>query len=1530
MTFVSFAQNLEDVVLWRALKGVAQGFYIDAGANDPHEDSITKAFYERGWHGVNIEPLASHWTDLARERPRDINLRCAAGNAPGELELWEGDVRGWATLDPQVIAKHQATGHNGVLHKVPVRTLTDICTEHATGNIHFLKIDVEGFEKTVLEGMDFQRFRPWILVIEAIAPNSTVEDHQQWESLVLTANYVFAYADGLNRFYVAQEHSHLLDKLRYPPNVLDGFVRAAEKQAHAEAQQARAEAQQARAEAQQVRAEIESMLKSRSWRITAPMRWGALQIRRLREQGLKSRSKALLKKLTRPAQKAFADWKHTLKLAAMKPIFFLHPLIARNRFLKAMALRVLNRFPAIKQKMQVALVRRRFVHISNPSATRTSALSPLADGILGKDIVRDNQRVVLLYVEHTASFDRITGVQRVCHKLAPMLESNGEMVVLIKLDPTTLRLAPLDASERQNFLKQAGFGSFGNDRLHDPAVFEGMLTALQDHPRKHWLIIPEVTYHTHHANPPTSRLIKLARDFSMRVGVIYYDIIPFLTEDAGENARNHADYTSTIALADVIWPISRYSAEHLIDYYKRYDKIDDADMPAISVAVLAEEMDTPRRIDRDSDNDRSIVCVGTIDERKNQITLIKAFNRYCASHQDTRWKLKIVGMVRENYRKIIERETSQNPNIELHYGASDEDIKQFYVNSDFTVFPSLEEGFGLPIVESLWNIKPCICANFSSMAELHANGGCVAADTQSVDALLSAITALIEDESLYRAKIDEIMRRPVKSWFEYAGGLCADMDKLQFGKPAEGPIYYWVDATLAASSNTGIQRVTRQLAKHLMKQGHRLVPIKWDEHSNSIVLASRKDLDYLAHWNGPEPDSWGQSFASTQIEAEAAYLMVELPLNRPLEIQERVLTFFKERAVRCAAVFYDAIPYKLSALYPPHFASAHMDYMELLDRMDFILPISGTSARDFIDYLGTSACRGLSIETRVKTVALPFEFPEARATTRETAFDADKPCNILAVGTVEPRKNHETLIRAFFEAEKKSTRKLRLTIVGGDESFDKDLPGKITALIGNSKSITWIKKATDALLKEQFEQADFTVFPSFEEGFGMPIVESLWFDVPCICSASGQMGELAAHGGCETIDVRSVEDMSNAIVRLANDPDRAKQLKDEILDCHFKTWDEYAAEISACIRAANLKPNSNSRLQTPPIASYELPAQPTISICITTYNRADWLAVNLENLMRVSQAVRDKIEIIVCDNCSEDKTPEIAARFFTHKNFFYYRNTANIGMLGNLPQTVAHARGAYVWLLGDDDLLHQGALERVLGVIEKDAPDLINVNYAYTPEPVPPSIDKLDRYFAAALKISQGDASGPGKVQDISAFNENFYTAIYTFVVKRKHAQKIFNQDTSGAPFSNLQTCVPSSKYILSYMMDLPGYWINEPQITINMNVSWGKYAPLWILERLPEVYDLAELKGVAQEQADRWRRHTLQMVPGFFKILFESEYDLSSFASFDVTRFIRRSRHLNEFRTLYPQLETIYAKAQGQNHPLAKTSMDILKAAMQ
>lgn len=275
---ISYAQNLEDVMLQRALKEVSKGFYIDIGANDPIVDSVTKHFYDSGWSGINIEPLSEHFNELERQRPRDTNLQLAVSNIDGNLKIWQSEVRGWATLDTETAKDQAKNGFKGSWLDVKVTTLKQI-TEGLNEEVHFLKIDVEGHEEAILAGADFSKFRPWIIVIEATVPGSSVPNFQSWESLLVSANYSCCYFDGINRFYLANEHDRLLDHFTRPPNIFDNYILNREadlenqnKQLLLDIQKREFRIRSLDSELAQLQHQLNSIYSSTSWKLTYPLR----------------------------------------------------------------------------------------------------------------------------------------------------------------------------------------------------------------------------------------------------------------------------------------------------------------------------------------------------------------------------------------------------------------------------------------------------------------------------------------------------------------------------------------------------------------------------------------------------------------------------------------------------------------------------------------------------------------------------------------------------------------------------------------------------------------------------------------------------------------------------------------------------------------------------------------------------------------------------------------------------------------------------------------------------------------------------------------------------------------------------------------------------------------------------------------------------------------------------------------------------------------------------------------------------------
>ena len=230
VTFSSYAQNFEDVMLWRALGHVERGFYIDVGAFLPDVDSVTRAFSERGWRGINIEPHPDFIARLAAARPDDVNLAIAVGDTQGSIALHAVGRTGLATVDAESAARHAAEGWPIVRIEVPCRRLADVWDEHVPADqpVHFLKVDVEGHEAAVLRGLDWSRQRPWIVVVEATHPATKLPSHAQWQPALEAAGYRMVYWDGLNRFFLAGEQAGLAVHFDCPPNVFDDFVQDAD------------------------------------------------------------------------------------------------------------------------------------------------------------------------------------------------------------------------------------------------------------------------------------------------------------------------------------------------------------------------------------------------------------------------------------------------------------------------------------------------------------------------------------------------------------------------------------------------------------------------------------------------------------------------------------------------------------------------------------------------------------------------------------------------------------------------------------------------------------------------------------------------------------------------------------------------------------------------------------------------------------------------------------------------------------------------------------------------------------------------------------------------------------------------------------------------------------------------------------------------------------------------------------------------------------------------------------------------------
>lgn len=224
---IYYTRNFEDVMLQRVFANLYNGCYVDVGAFAPIVDSNTYALYTQGWRGICIDPMPKYVTEWSTVRPGDIFINAALGELPGETTFHIYEPALQISTTSAKIKSHWMRSGIDPSHSVtvPVRTLNDVLDEYLAGRtLHLVSIDVEGMEEEVLKGLDLQRYRPWLMVLEATTPGTPEPNHDVWEPMLLNNGYRIVYFDGVNRFYLAEEKLHLQRFFRLPPNVWDNLV----------------------------------------------------------------------------------------------------------------------------------------------------------------------------------------------------------------------------------------------------------------------------------------------------------------------------------------------------------------------------------------------------------------------------------------------------------------------------------------------------------------------------------------------------------------------------------------------------------------------------------------------------------------------------------------------------------------------------------------------------------------------------------------------------------------------------------------------------------------------------------------------------------------------------------------------------------------------------------------------------------------------------------------------------------------------------------------------------------------------------------------------------------------------------------------------------------------------------------------------------------------------------------------------------------------------------------------------------------
>ncbi|AOS44928.1 D-inositol-3-phosphate glycosyltransferase [Lacunisphaera limnophila] len=391
-----------------------------------------------------------------------------------------------------------------------------------------------------------------------------------------------------------------------------------------------------------------------------------------------------------------------------------------------------------------------------------------------------NRAPLLFDASHTSHTSAQTGIQRVCRTFFVELAATRP-VAPVCYDPHLIGWRPLGPGEQAVLTDRSG--GTGKSRGAKWTLAQKISGATRRWigarpalPAAAGLICPELFSAKVGAHLPEL----LAAVPGPRVA-IFYDAIPLKFPELtppGTVARFPA-YLRELLLFDGVAAISEDSATALRDYWRWLGVTQLPPVHALPLAIDRAHTD-PTSVPTPAGARPTLLCVCTIEGRKNHLALLEA----CATLWDEGldFELHLVGMARPDtaaaaLTRITELQAAGRP-LRFNGSVPEAALHDAYRGCAFTVYPSLIEGFGMPVLESLQHGKPCVCSGRGALGESAHGGGCVPLDTVDAPALTSAIRRLLQQPAELARLAAAARARHLRTWPEYAADFTAWMATL--------------------------------------------------------------------------------------------------------------------------------------------------------------------------------------------------------------------------------------------------------------------------------------------------------------------------------------------------------------------------------------------------------------------------------------------------------------------------------------------------------------------------------------------------------------------------------------------------------------------------------------------------------------------------------------------------------------------------------------------------------------------------------
>ena len=365
---------------------------------------------------------------------------------------------------------------------------------------------------------------------------------------------------------------------------------------------------------------------------------------------------------------------------------------------------------------------------------------------------------VVVDVDFTARHDLQTGIQRVVRRFAPHWAREHD-VAFAAWTERAGALRVLDEDETERVLRWQR----PLDRLPVPRDETTLLV-----PWESTVVLPEVPGRTQCA-----RLAALAEHSGNRVALVGHDCIPVVSADlmpATEPTR-FVHYLTVVKHADAVAGVSRSAADEFRGFAAALPA-QGLSGPTVVPVPLATDVPAPADPDQPVQELPEVLVVGSHEPRKNHLAVLHAAE--VLWREGHRFRLHLIGgsgWTTTAFDARLEELRRAGRQVEAQRGVDDDGLWRAFRRARFSVFPSLHEGYGLPVVESLTLGTPVVGTAFGSIAELAADGGVVPVDPHDDDALTDAMRSLLTDDARLEALRAEARARPPRTWDQYARDL---------------------------------------------------------------------------------------------------------------------------------------------------------------------------------------------------------------------------------------------------------------------------------------------------------------------------------------------------------------------------------------------------------------------------------------------------------------------------------------------------------------------------------------------------------------------------------------------------------------------------------------------------------------------------------------------------------------------------------------------------------------------------------------